>query len=554
MDDYIQLPEKYFGESAIEEENLDSNNFDLDSIESFDLNDDSIKMIGEETAAKSKPSIPTRTTNIPQMPGKTNASLKEIIDTPESKDNNIITEKINNNFIEPTLNSAEDNNKNVAKLEPVRDLALDSENTNNNKEPKRNIVAENNQIDNNISRSNDNLVFEKDQIEEQPQNILEQDEQETVVQDNGSLIEGLQLIDEQIQSLENLILKNTNKEQDSKEENSSVVNNFLPLESENSINILSDKMKLPIDGKDNMGSSDDIIEIINNPINKTSNFKSQTNNTNNLKNQINVLKQQRQKILKDISNINSTTNNKNLNNLVSDNNAVVKYDNFTPNFQFNSQEQEESVERAVDAEAFFGGDPTMVVDQNTGTEAIIDKNKQSSFNDAVAQHGGIEEAIQSSINKQTYVNSTDKNFNNTDSTFNNFTEETNNIDAAESGETLNQMPDNSADISKNTADTVAAINNLSKQFSALASSVLKGFGNLSSSMKDIKTSQTNITNNMSKGSPNGGISNNSSNNKGSASGSGSTIPAKEIRGDFALNKDVGISPENMGGSNLTGRM
>ena len=284
------------------------------------------------------------------------------------------------------------------------------------------------------------------------------------------------------------------------------------------------------------------------------NTKSNLNNTNQIiQNEINKLQEKREQLLNRLylteaqnKNIFDTKNISNNSNTES----KVLVDNFTPNFAFVSEEQQQAIDRSVEAESTFGNEPKMVSD-NFGNPAVISED-QVNLETAIEQHGGIDNALQDSANQQEFLNNESLQPNTSveeNNTFNNesksstkegdttFKEENTfeNIDNSFD----NMKQDNNTDIIKNTGKTVAAIEGLSKQFNNLANAITKGFNSVNGKIQDMgKQSQNNVTNNY------GGESGGSS--PQTATKSKNNL-SPEIRGDIPLKQHF---PSNFDLNNL----
>ena len=236
--------------------------------------------------------------------------------------------------------------------------------------------------------------------------------------------------------------------------------------------------------------------------------------------------------------------------------SSVKVDNFTPNFADIDSSLNQSLERSINTENVFGDSPKLVKDSK-GAAAVISKD-QIDLKSAIEDHGGIDEAIADSMNQQTYVS----NF------ADNGMEEINN-QQGNSFETLNNGANNqfynepvldnneqvlttnneSMDIVKNTANTVAAINALSKEFNNLSKAIIGGFNSSNGRMKETKTSQTSNQSNNTQQTSNSYPSS-TPNEKGK-----SIIPSN-IRGNTPLSDHFpqGFDLDKLGGSNLANRV
>jgi len=269
-----------------------------------------------------------------------------------------------------------------------------------------------------------------------------------------------------------------------------------------------------------------IIEINNN---KQENFN------DNINNEITKLNNERNELIK---NLNVSKNVKSQNNLYN-NNA------FVPNFQYNNTEQDDSIKKSILTEQIFnGGDEVKMVSDDEGSPAIISKD-QINLQNAIKEHGGVENAIRDSAEKQNFVNKTFKNdvgYNSSSTSFFNNTTNTDNSNLNSSS-----VPNSFDQITRNTFNTVAAIKELSNNMSSLLNSLNKNFSGLNGSLKELKSSQNNIVNNINN---NKNYSSNSNNMGSNTSPSGNIIP--NVRGNTPLSTDL---PDGMvmRGSNLTNR-
>jgi hypothetical protein len=232
-----------------------------------------------------------------------------------------------------------------------------------------------------------------------------------------------------------------------------------------------------------------------------------------------------------------------------ENNSEV-FNNFTPNLRIDpsdpdfdpdtpkpfKQEKEKATERAVATERAMGGDPKVEVVPGIG-EVVIDDSSQDSFKDAVQQHGGLEDAISDSISSQenfiSNENIEEKTFSNQDSIDNSIYNTSNNEDVSTTTQdsTYDNLPNYNADILKNSGDSLAVLTAISKQLDTISKSLGKNFSNLSSSIKDIKTTQQNTYYQNNSNS----TSNNSPATPTASKSEPSLIP--EVRGDKPLTED-----------------
>lgn len=234
--------------------------------------------------------------------------------------------------------------------------------------------------------------------------------------------------------------------------------------------------------------------------------------------------------------------------------ANVKVDNFTPNFADIDSSLNTSLDRSINTENVFGNNPKVVKDSK-GAPAVI-SGDQIDLKSAIEDHGGIDKAINDSINQQTYVS----NF--ADSSFENISQKSNTFETSNKGG-LNQFysesilenndqlitaNNDSGDIVKNTSNTVAAINALSKEFQNLSRAITNGFNSINGRIREIKTNQTYNQSNSTQQTSN----NYSSTSQGEKSKS--IIPSN-IRGNTPLSDHFpeGFNLDKLGGSNLAYR-
>lgn len=274
-------------------------------------------------------------------------------------------------------------------------------------------------------------------------------------------------------------------------------------------------------------SDDSIIEINNN---KQESFN------DNVNNEIVKLNNERKELIKNL-NVSKNTNNQN---------NLYNNSSFVPNFQYNNTEQDDSIKKSILTEQIFNeGDEVKMVRDSQGSPAVISKD-QINLQSAIKEHGGVENAIKDSAEKQNFVNEIYKNdtgYNSSSTSFFNNTTNTDNSNLNSSS-----VPNNHDQIAKNTFNTVAAIKELSKNISSLSNALNKNFSVLNGSLKDLKSSQNNSVNNNIDNSKN--YSSNSNSMGSDTSQSGNIIP--NVRGNTPLSTDL---PEGMAmrGSNLTNR-
>lgn len=236
--------------------------------------------------------------------------------------------------------------------------------------------------------------------------------------------------------------------------------------------------------------------------------------------------------------------------------SIVKVDNFTPNFADIDSSLNQSLERSINTENVFGDSPKLVKDSK-GAAAVISKD-QIDLKSAIEDHGGIDEAIADSMNQQTYVsnfadNGMEEINNQQGSSFETLNNDANNQfynePVLDNNEQVLTTNNESMDIVKNTANTVAAINALSKEFNNLSKAIIGGFNSSNGRMKETKTSQTSNQSNNTQQTSNSYPSS-TPNEKGK-----SIIPSN-IRGNTPLSDHFpqGFDLDKLGGSNLANRV
>ena len=236
--------------------------------------------------------------------------------------------------------------------------------------------------------------------------------------------------------------------------------------------------------------------------------------------------------------------------------SSVKVDNFTPNFADIDSSLNQSLERSINTENVFGDSPKLVKDSK-GAAAVISKD-QIDLKSAIEDHGGIDEAIADSMNQQTYVsnfadNGMEEINNQQGNSFETLNNDTSNQfynePVLDNNEQVLTTNNESMDIVKNTANTVAAINALSKEFNNLSKAIIGGFNSSNGRMKEAKTSQNfNQSNNTQQTS--NSYPSSTPNEKGK-----SIIPSN-IRGNTPLSDHFpqGFDLDKLGGSNLANRV
>lgn len=236
--------------------------------------------------------------------------------------------------------------------------------------------------------------------------------------------------------------------------------------------------------------------------------------------------------------------------------SSVKVDNFTPNFADIDSSLNQSLERSINTENVFGDSPKLVKDSK-GAAAVISKD-QIDLKSAIEDHGGIDEAIADSMNQQTYVsnfadNGMEEINNQQGNSFETLNNDANNQfynePVLDNNEQVLTTNNESMDIVKNTANTVAAINALSKEFNNLSKAIIGGFNSSNGRMKEAKTSQNfNQSNNTQQTS--NSYPSSTPNEKGK-----SIIPSN-IRGNTPLSDHFpqGFDLDKLGGSNLANRV
>ena len=265
------------------------------------------------------------------------------------------------------------------------------------------------------------------------------------------------------------------------------------------------------------------------------------------------------------------------NNLFKDEGQVV-FDNFTPNLKvgdlekdiLETREKDIATKRAVETERSMGGDPEIVQLPNVG-EVVIDKRTQKDVNDAINQHGGIENAINDSVINQKTLNEIktinesnskkDINLENYTPNFFNENEEnvgtefftstnsriknnniSNLIDGSESvsdnisnlfqnNSKVENLPNNNLNLIKNTKESLTILNKISKQLENISNSINKSFNNLGKSITNINNVQRSYSN------VNQNSTNSNSNNVSAGGSKNSANEIPEVRGDFPLQDD-----------------
>jgi hypothetical protein len=279
-----------------------------------------------------------------------------------------------------------------------------------------------------------------------------------------------------------------------------------------------------------------------------------TNNKDTLLQEINQLNVVKENLLNKLY-YNNKAQAPNVTNSNSLSESSVKVDNFTPNFADIDSSLNQSLERSINTENVFGDSPKLVKDSK-GAAAVISKD-QIDLKSAIEDHGGIDEAIADSVNQQTYVSNFADNgmekINQQGSSFETLNNDTSNQfynePVLENNEPVLTSNNESMDIVKNTGDTVAAINALSKEFSNLSNAIMNGFNSLNGRMKETKTSQTFNQSNNTQQTANSYPSSAQSSEKDK-----SVIP-NNIRGNAPLSDHFpqGFNLDNLGGSNLANR-
>lgn len=277
---------------------------------------------------------------------------------------------------------------------------------------------------------------------------------------------------------------------------------------------------------ENINNNDSsIVEVQNRPTNKKNILLTEINNLNRIRKEL-------------ITNLkkNSTNNSNSVNNT-----QQFNQNSFTPNFAFtNDQQFDTSVERAIESEKTFNNNENVkVVSDDFGNPAVISES-QVNLKQAIDEHGGLDEGIQDSAEKQNFTENFSRFSNSENNTDNIFNAGNSNI-SLEDNVFNDSYPDNFSDISKNTEATVAAVNALSKKISELSKSISTGFKGLNGSIKNIESTQNNMVNNYE------GNTNNYSRSQSMPQKNKSTIP--KVGGDSPLPQDFpdGFVP---GGSNL----
>jgi len=402
-----------------------------------------------------------------------------------------------------------------------------------------------------------NDTVTKDENEESLDNNTVNNTNVYQAQDNTELLNEIKQLDEKIKNLQNEIQITPTQEI-----KQNIVNTNLE-DSDSTVNVVNkDFFNNNLQNTDNVFnelSSESINNLQNNNADNTNivqNTKSNINNNDQvLQREINNLLEKREQLLNQFyfkeaqnQNVFDTTNVNN-----SNTESRVLVDNFTPNFAFVSEEQQEAIDRSVEAENAFGSDPKLVSD-SFGNPAVISED-QVDLNTAIDQHGGVDNAIQDSVNQQQYLNNGNLQSGETleeNNTFNNDSKSTiKEGDSALSEENNYENIDNSfygigkddssEAIKSSGKQTVDAINKLANQFNNLAKAITSGFNSVNGKIKDIgNQSQNNVTNNY-KNESSGSSPQMGSKNKSNIS--------PEIRGDTPLKQHF---PSNMDLNNLHG--
>lgn len=320
-------------------------------------------------------------------------------------------------------------------------------------------------------------------------------------------------------------------------------------------------------------------DAYNSNINKeTLNDNTDVNNIQKIKNvihQLNELRTIKQNFENKIKN-NTTKEVKSINNIFKDSGKVL-FDSFTPNFRIDPSDKnydpdnpkpwkkEKATEVAIDTERAMGGEPVVEVSPSLG-EVVIDSSSQNSVEEAIQQHGGLDNALEDSItNQQNYNNyierddnppsnettivtpNEEKNYSSENKTSESYfkdinsslqKDEYNYYTAAKNGD-INNINNNDndyggntnpdTDIVKNTGESIVILNKISNQLDNINKVLSKSFNNLGKSIKEIKTEQKNLyyqnTNNTNDSTPQQMQKNTEPNN----------IP--NIRGDLPLQQD-----------------
>lgn len=279
----------------------------------------------------------------------------------------------------------------------------------------------------------------------------------------------------------------------------------------------------------NSDSVENVVEV--SPVNEIENNPPQDNSLNKIEisKQIIKLNQLKESLVKQV--LEKQINGNATKNIFEETGPVVTVDNFTPNFAFLEEDEQESIDKAVATEQKLGKKPKLVTDSK-GAPAIISED-QVDLKSAIEQHGGIDEAISDSVNNQTFVNSNNlDSFEPTD-VFNDVAQSFNQVENIENM-IGGLMPDNFNSIAENTGMTISVLKDLLGQFNVLSNSINKGFSNTVQAVKGIKNSQNITNNNYEK-------NNNLKNfNTGGSTNSGNSEPRPiptTIRGDFPLKED-----------------
>jgi len=390
-------------------------------------------------------------------------------------------------------------------------------------------------------------------------------QQESVDDTNNNFNLVLNEIDDKIKNLENL-LSNV-----SSQSNESVFQN----NNTNDITAVNDN-----NFESNTSNVNDITKNFNNENQIVNTSSSQLNKTEQVKNIVNEINELRN--LKNYYTSNpksANVINQNLTNNLFKDEGKVLFDNFTPNLKMGEFDRNEDIvekeiatNRAVETERAMGGEPKIVKLPTMG-EVVIDKKTQSSVEDAVRQHGGLESAINDSvINQKTFneINNLNESNSNKDVNSNNYTpnffnknsdEVTNEIintrnskikndsisnlidestsvndntsNLFQNNNNVENLPNTNLNLVKNSNESLAVLNKIFKQLETISNSINKNFNNLVKSITSVSNNQKNYTN-VNQSSTNNTNNSSSSMSRGTGN-SASDIP--EVRGDFPLPDD-----------------
>lgn len=272
------------------------------------------------------------------------------------------------------------------------------------------------------------VVYSEPQQQSLIQPIVEK-EQSRPVLDDKVILDEISKIDDKINSLETE-LKNITLEEK---------NNFNSVVNEND-NTISD---FNTDNTD----VENVVEVYSNKNNIQKQY---------IQRDINLLRKQKTKLLNEQQKrVNAPK-------------PIIDNTEFVPNFSPETVENKnnEALNRSLEVEEFLGegnDSPKVVNDPSLGTAVISES--QGTLENAIQDHGGIENALKDSVNNQ-----------------NNYTQITPNVDTA---------PDNSAAVASNTQKILEAVTAISSQLKEIAGSLKGGNQQNSNSKKSATTQQQN---------------------------------------------------------------